>query len=111
MQSYRKLLQQEIRLLTILIEKASITLPEDWQEKMIVCSMDDGHMGSLRLYPNGEVLNICLFEKQISECRFFDKDGVLVLASLNLDREGNMFELDIWKTDYTPLINIPEQID
>ena len=43
---------------------------------------------------------------QISDCQFKDTDGVTVIASLYLDREGNMYELDMWKTDFSSLKEI-----
>jgi len=42
---------------------------------------------------------------------FTDNDGVRVIASLNMDSNGNLFEMDIWKTDFSSLINIPDKID
>ena len=42
------------------------------------------------------------FGSQVSDCQFKDTDGVTVIASLYLDREGNMYELDMWKTDFSP---------
>jgi len=47
----------------------------------------------------------------ISEHLFLDVDGVTVIASLNIDKDGNLFELDIWKTDYSPLIKYPDNYD
>ncbi len=50
------------------------------------------------------------FGRRASECQFTDEDGVEVLASLNLDQDGNLYELDIWKTDFGKLIRIPAQL-
>ncbi|WP_420885213.1 DUF6984 family protein, partial [Candidatus Symbiothrix dinenymphae] len=36
-----------------------------------------------------------------------DEDGVDVIASLNIDDTGDLYELDIWKTDFSPLIKLP----
>ncbi|TGE04922.1 DUF6984 family protein [Hymenobacter fodinae] len=38
---------------------------------------------------------------------YLDADGVPVLASLYTDTEGELFELDSWKTDNSPLQRIP----
>jgi hypothetical protein len=111
MQLNRKLSPQEKRLLEVLIKKASIILPEDWQNKIIVRSMNDDGMGSLILFPDGIISDHRLFGVQVSECSFIDEDGVHVIASLNLDSNGDLFELDIWKTDYSSLINIPDKFD
>ena len=37
-------------------------------------------------------------------------DGVPVLASLNVDQNGRFLELDLWKTDFTPVIRIPDDL-
>ena len=31
---------------------------------------------------------------------------VAILASLNVDKDGDLYELDVWKTDYTPVIRL-----
>jgi len=107
----RKLSQQELGLLEVLVKKASIKLPENWQEMITVRPMNDGGMGSLELFLNEIISDNRLFGKQVSECNFIDEDGVRVIVSLNLDSNGDLFELDIWKTDYSSLINIPDKID
>ena len=107
----RKATQSEERLLEFLINRASTKVPNDWKEKLIVYPMDDGEMGSLYLSLSTEMVTKRLFGEQISECHFLDRDGIDVIASLNVDKNGNLFELDIWKTDYSPLIKIPEKFD
>lgn len=49
-----------------------------------------------------------MFGGQVAEYQFTDADGVEVLASLNVDQDGRPFELDMWKTDFSPLIRIPD---
>ena len=66
--------------------------------------MSDGGMGSLAFYPLGRRLG-----GTVSECQFKDLDGVLVLAALNLDREGKPLEVDLWKVDFNPLLQWPKQ--
>ena len=46
-------------------------------------------------------------ETLISDCEFKDKDGITVVASLYVDDNNDLYELDIWKTDFSPLIEIP----
>ena len=64
----------------------------------------DGGMGSLRFVSSkphrrlGEV---------VAELWYRDADEVPVLASLYLDTEGDLYELDNWKADSTPLQRIP----
>lgn len=42
------------------------------------------------------------------ETQFTDIDGVEVIASLNVDVDGVLFELDIWKTNFEKLVKIPD---
>lgn len=71
--------------------------------------MDDGGMGSLQLRPAGagSEPDAALITRQVA-VQFTDDDGVEVIASLNFRKDGLPFELDIWKTDYSPLIRIPD---
>jgi hypothetical protein len=103
----RKLNKAEESLLNFLIEKASLNLPFNWNESLMVQQMDDGGMGSLKLFPQGIDDSNKLFGKKASECYFLDDDSVKVIATLNLDENGQLFELDVWKTDFNPLIKIP----
>lgn len=46
--------KDEVRLLEFLLSKAQIgVLSEDWRAKLRVSEMEDGGMGSLRLFPDG----------------------------------------------------------
>jgi hypothetical protein len=70
--------------------------------------MDDGGMGSLRLtmaeVPSGNRR----FGRKVAEHQFTDSDGVAVLASLYLDQNDLPFEMDVWKTDFSPVSDRPE---
>jgi hypothetical protein len=66
--------------------------------------MDDGGMGSLAFDTGATDTR---FELEAAECQFEDEDGVLVLGSLYLDRQGRLFELDMWKVDYSPIKRWP----
>lgn len=66
--------------------------------------MDDGGMGSLRFVsskPNRRL------GKVVAELLYHDEDEVPVLATLYLDTEGELYELDSWKVDFSPLKRIP----
>jgi len=60
-------------------------------------------MGSLRLRVEGERTGAQRFGECAAEYSFVDCDGVQVIASLYLDEHGVPFELDMWKTDFSPL--------
>lgn len=108
MKTDRRPTKQEQRLLEVLILKSGIDFPMGWQDNLFVRQMDDGGMGSLYLFPAGLNKEKRSFGKQISELQFTDIDGVEVIASLNLDESGNLFELDIWKTDFSKLLKFPD---
>lgn len=99
---------QEERLLELLVKKSSIAIPENWKDGLLVRPMDDGEMGSLYLFPQGKVIEGRVLGEQISDFQFTDLDGVEVIASLNVDNNGNLFELDIWKTDFGKLLKFPD---
>ncbi len=70
--------------------------------------MDDGGMGSLRLFlkPVTEH-DDRVFGRALSEVDFEDEDGIKVIATLYLDKNDELFELDMWKTNYAKLICLP----
>lgn len=108
MELNRKPTIQEEGLLDILVKKSSLVLPDNWKDNLLVRPMDDGEMGSLYLFPNGEVTENRIFGEQVSEHYFTDLDGVEVIASLNADVNGKLFELDIWKTNFGKLVKFPD---
>ena len=66
-------------------------------------------MGSMKLYmslPPKEIISTIF----VSECSFKDSDGIDVLASLYLDQDHEICEVDIWKADFSPLIRISSDI-
>ena len=107
MELNRKITEHEERLLELLVEKSSVILPDNWKDELMVRPMDDEKMGSLYLFPNGKIIEDRVLGEQVSELQFTDLDGVEVIASLNVDESGELFELDIWKTDFGKLIKFP----
>ena len=108
MASSRTLSQDEERLLEFLIQNATVSFPPNWKADLLVKPLNDGGMGSLLLLPQGMVTESDrLFGKQVSEYQFTDEDGIEVIASLNVDTKGRLFEMDIWKTNFAPLRSIP----
>jgi hypothetical protein len=97
----------EIRLLRTLAA-LSPALGSAWLEELLVREMNDGGMGSLELQVRGRVSSRRAFGSKAAEWQFTDEDGVVALSTLYLDAEGVPYELDIWKTDFSPLIRLPE---
>ncbi|MDR0893546.1 MAG: hypothetical protein LBN24_13220 [Mediterranea sp.] len=101
--------KKEERLLVYLVDKATLSLPKDWKDTLRVHPMNDGKMGSLYLIPNNLTKDYKErhFGRQVSDCHFYDNDGVDVIASLYVDDNDYLLELDIWKVNFQPLIEIP----
>jgi hypothetical protein len=109
MKNSRKLTKIEKNLLIFLIQKSNFNLENiDFDNDLLAEDMDDGGMGSLKLYPKDLENKKRIFGKTISDYSFLDIDGITVIVSLNLDKNGKLFELDVWKTDYSPVIKFPE---
>jgi hypothetical protein len=68
----------------------------------LVEEMNDGGMGSLRFVGRADRR----FGRCIGEAKFDDADGVPVSVALNADQRGELFELDLWKVDFSPLQRI-----
>ncbi len=68
--------------------------------------MGDGNMGSLYFAHPAKSAESRRFGERVAELQFNDSDGVAIIASLNVDKESDLFELDIWKSDFSPVISL-----
>ena len=109
MNSLRKLTLKEENLIAFLISKENLKIDLNWKNKVLAIEMDDGNMGSLKLYFDGKyVEKNGVVPSFVSDFEFKDIDDVDVVASLFLDENGKLYELDIWKVDFSKLLSIPE---
>jgi len=92
----RNLNSTEIEIITNLLDIAKLQIDIT---QLLVNPMDDGGMGSLAI---GENYNNRQLGEEIAEYMFEDIDGTPVSAALNVDQQGNLYELDIWKVDFSP---------
>lgn len=104
----RKPSEHELRFIAFMIRESETKMNDAWKQTLMVSPMDDGGMGSLLLYPEGKIISGRKFGRLLFEVEFRDADGVAVIASLNLDQHDDLFELDIWKVNFDPLIRLPE---
>jgi hypothetical protein len=107
MKTKRKPTELEIGIIQKLINLTDLILPQDWENQLLVIPMNDGGMGSLKLLLNTDETDVRQFGRQASEIIFIDKDGVAVLVTLYLDKNEELFELGVWKTDFSPIISFP----
>lgn len=97
----------EKRLLLALFKRAGIAFPDSWAETILVVPIGDKGMGGLKLPPLYPERNM---KERVAEIRFQDLDGVDIIASLNVDLNGSPLELDIWKVNFKPVLNIPDDL-
>ncbi|MDR3322641.1 MAG: hypothetical protein LBS89_00345 [Zoogloeaceae bacterium] len=102
----RHLKDNEQALLTKLIAEApQATYLFDSLSRVLAEEMNDGGMDSLRFFASDDA-HRC-FEKQLLERQFIDANEISVPVVVNLDDQGDLFELDIWKVDFSPLKQFP----
>ena len=77
-------------------------------ENLKVVDMLDGSMGSLYIVNPQKIREERKMDKSIIEKQFYDVDDVPISVCINIDTDGNLFELDIWRVDFNPLINFPK---
>ena len=106
--AFRRPTPNELLVLKELASIAGMERPDDWLSTLQVQEMDDGGMGSLELMsrdpPSGDGQKTVTCKAAV---QFTDEDGVEVIVSLNAGEDGIPFELDMWKTDFSPLVRIP----
>jgi uncharacterized SAM-dependent methyltransferase len=64
-------------------------------------------MGSIRFLNGADRRR----SRSIAEAQYVDDDGVLVSIELNVDEMNELFELDFWKVDFSPLRRYPSPAD
>lgn len=73
-----------------------------------VTTLDNGAMGSF-LFSSDTNETRPLKIIPIAEYLFHDKDGIPVLVTLYSYSDGQLYELDIWKADFSPLLAYPDK--
>ncbi len=108
MNPFRELSSQEKTLLVTLLQATPDTLRFiNSVDDLVAKQMNDGGMGSLLLVPKGLEGASRSFGRQLVLGEFTDSDGVPVSVALNVDSEGRLYELDVWKVNFTPLVAWP----
>ena len=106
MEQSRELKRIEIDLIEYLAGKAKYPLDKNWHNDYKALPMSDGGMGSILLIPKHLLQQDRVFHAQISDCILKDIDNMDILISLNIDQYDFLFELDIWKCDFSPVKEI-----
>ena len=106
MKQSRELNKVEIDLIEYLARKAKYPLKKNWYTEYKAFPMNDGGMGSLLLIPKNLPQHDRVFNTQISDCLLKDIDNMDILISLIIDQYDFLFELDVWKCDFSPVKEI-----
>jgi hypothetical protein len=108
----RSLSEQEKAVIAALLTGKAATLHRiDSLDDLGVAEMSDGGMGSLSLVPKGMEGTSRSFGQQVVLGEFTDSDGVPVSVALNVDGSGSLYELDVWKVNFSPLLQWPNPAD
>ena len=75
----------------------------------LVEDMNDGGMGSIRFLSSED--QIGRTAQVIAQGEYVDEDGVVVSVVVNADQNGELFEVDFWKVDFSPLKRYPKASD
>jgi hypothetical protein len=101
----RPLKDEETAILNRLLEMAADGLTAHFHSDHRAVDMADGGMGSIRFA--GQTDRPRKMGRELVMAEYLDEDQVPVLISINLDEDGQLFELDIWKVNFQPLIRYP----
>lgn len=82
-----------------------LSIPPEALRSSIVEDMADGGMGSIRFVHGANMLH--LLGRTVTKAGYLDADGVIVSITVNLDSQGSIYEVDFWKTDFSPLLKYP----
>ena len=112
MNHLRSLSNQEKAVIAVLLmsEPATLHFVESL-DNILAAEMTDGGMGSLSLVPKGIDSTSRSFGRQLVLGEFADSDGVPVSVALNVDGGGHLYELDVWKVNFAPLLKWPDAAD
>jgi hypothetical protein len=105
----RRVLRQEERVVieALLDYQGILGSFTEFLDQSRVTDMQDGGMGSIRF----ETYGSRRYGKTLAEAQYTDVDGVLVSITLTADDNGNLFEMDFWKVDFSPLSCYPKAFD
>ena len=71
--------------------------------------LDDGGMGTIRFHVDKRIDG--RYGRDVIQVLYIDSDNVTVVITLTEDNNGDLFELEFWKTDFTPLKKYPAPED
>ena len=101
MNQTRKIRENEIDLITFLLEKLNLNV-SNFPINEDVFEYEGGKMGSISLNNNPDA-----YAGDLIQVEYIDTDNVPVMITLTHDREEQLLDLDFWKTDFSKLLKYP----
>ena len=105
MSQTRKIRENERELIVFLLEKLYLNVA-DYPINEEVFEYEGGKMGSISLNNNPEA-----YAGDLIQVEYIDTDNTTVLITLTHDAEGQLLDLDFWKTDFSKLLKYPSTQD
>jgi hypothetical protein len=101
MNQTRKIRQNERELIAFLLEKLNLNVA-DYPINEEVFEYEGGKMGSISMNNNPDA-----YAGDLIQVEYIDTDETLVMITLTHDTEGQLLDLDFWKTDFSKLLKYP----
>ena len=101
MNQTRKIRQNERDLIIFLLEKLNLNVA-DYSINEEVFEYEGGKMGSISLNNNPDN-----YAGDLIQVEYIDTDNTPVMITLTHDTEGQLLDLDFWKTDFSKLLKYP----
>ncbi|WP_432262011.1 DUF6984 family protein [Cupriavidus sp. TMH.W2] len=106
----RQMNEREALLLRRLVDIGSLGNVADTllSSPLLVRTLSDGGMGSFQIITSHrDETTKC--GRIVASAKSTDADGTLLVATLIVSEDGTPCEIDIWKVDFSSLIEIPEK--
>ena len=101
MSQTRKIRENEKELIIFLLEKLNLNII-DYPINEEVFEYEGGKMGSISLNNNPDD-----YAGDLIQVEYVDTDNIPVMITLTHNAEGQLLDLDFWKTDFSKLLKYP----
>lgn len=105
MSQTRRIRENETALVAFLLQKLNLKL-EDFSISEEVFEYEDGKMGSISLNNRPDD-----YAGDLIQVQYIDSDDTPVVITLTHDHEGQLLDLDFWKTDFSKHLRYPTPAD
>ena len=103
MNKTRKIRQEEIDLVTFLLQQCNFTITE-YPIAEEVFEYEGGIMGSINFAGSDPDA----YHVDLIQAEYQDVDGVDIVITLTKDKNNRLLDLDFWKMDFSKLIRYPK---